>query len=362
MPRYWYIKTRNGKSGPVNCRRLLRLASDGKIFPNTGISSDGVTWIKAKRIKELAFPNLQADEWFIKTRSGKAGPYSLETLQDLADKGLLQPNTAVRSDGRKWLKAKRVTDLSFPTTDAPGDESLDQPPDRDGPTDSADSAPSADPPIPDVIPTTWAGPKEEEFARRFGPATFIDRDDKQSGPSGNAIDVCLHSPSNNRPFTTLVTSGMSDRAMSVPPSVYSPRVELVLYVDQMHRAYIDLLRSLAQVPFRDQTWIGYGSTLTNGSPPQPIFAGSVLDAYVFMIPNVESDFLIHESMTIEDSPLQLLWVVPITMAERNVILNQGMRDFCALCDAAQLSLLIEPNRRCALEAFRRNVGFQSVTV
>lgn len=325
MPRHWYVKTQDGMSAPVNCRQLLLLAADAKIFPNTHISCDGETWIKARELKELTFPDLESGAWYLKTNQGKAGPYTLQTLQALVDSGTIQHNSAIRSNGRKWIKAKRVPALSFPDVDP---SSHDDGQDRGS------------------IDATWAHRREKELASRMGPLSAKDRGNLPAKPR---IDVCVHAPSPGRPFTTLVTSGMSDWAMDVPVGRRSPRAELVMYVDQMQRAYINLIRSLAQSVHQNNTWFGYGSTLTNGSPSQPIFAGSKLDAYTFLVPNVESDFRIHESVQIDSSPLQLLWVVPITMAEREVILSHGMSAFCHLCDNAGMSLTLDPFRACVVE-------------
>jgi hypothetical protein len=107
-----------------------------------------------------------------------------------------------------------------------------------------------------------------------------------------------------------------------------------------------MLRFLAHLPHEHHTQLSYGSLISNGNPATPIFDKSVLDSYVFMIPNVPSDFQIHETLSIDDDPLQLLWVVPITCAERDYIAEHGMRQFCGLLDQNNHSMLLAPARRC----------------
>jgi hypothetical protein len=113
----------------------------------------------------------------------------------------------------------------------------------------------------------------------------------------------------------------------------------------MHPDYIRLLRALARLPHDQKARLSYGTLMGNGNPAQPIFKGSVLDSYVFMIPNVESDFRIQDTLRIDDDPLQLLWVVPITEAERQFIAQQGMQPFCNLLDRNNHSLALNPMRQ-----------------
>jgi hypothetical protein len=191
--------------------------------------------------------------------------------------------------------------------------------------------------------TRWAEQRQAEYVRRFGPISKVIRE--QASPTG-AIDIYVHPASKQRPFTTLVTSGMSDQAMPVPQGPNSPRAELILYVDRPHPTYINMLRHVAHLPHQHHTQLCYGSLISNGDPARPIFANSVLDCYLFMIPNVAADFQIQDALSIDGKPLQLLWVVPITCAERDFIAEHGMRGFCGLLDKNNHSMLLAPTRRC----------------
>jgi Suppressor of fused protein (SUFU) len=205
----------------------------------------------------------------------------------------------------------------------------------------------------------WAKQREAAYVQHFGPFSSIQRD-KQDSPL--PVDIYIHPPNEFRPVTTLVTSGMSNHAMPVPAGPNSPRIELILYVNGMQSAYVQLLRFLAQAPFRQHSWLAYGSMMNNGNPPRPIFKDSVLDSYMFMIPNVSSDFLIHRSLRLADAPVQLLWVQPITQAERRVISTVGIRHFCWLMDQHQHPLVIDPSRICyATQSSHVPSGFAQTT-
>ncbi len=52
-------------------------------------------------------------QWFIKTNSGKSGPFTFEDLQYFADRQKIKPNTAIGHGDSTWVKAKRVDGLYF---------------------------------------------------------------------------------------------------------------------------------------------------------------------------------------------------------------------------------------------------------
>lgn len=460
MPRHWFIKTNSGTAGPVTSKKLVRLVTKGKIQPNTGISSDGETWVKAKKIVGLPFPDEDPKLWFVKTKAGIAGPFTVAKFRKLAKQGRIKPNVQVSADKQNWIKANQVPGVRFKrsaveATDTtarsvspePADETEQQPTlaiasyPHDGDqvcfnfdgielrtetTSETEFAPfdekrsevacqcgqldfdfEAEPPyftlasIPrdgdqicfrfegielrnpgtesvTEVKSEWsrvdenqleldfdapivvtppkpaadlrAIQREEAYLRHFGPFSEVRHD---SPESDFPIDVYVHPPNQIRPFTTLVTSGMSNFQMPVPThaaGMNSSRTELVLYVDQMSDAYVRLLQFLAASPQRQQTWLSYGAKMNNGNPARPIFRGSPLDSYLFMVPNIESDFMIHRTLQIDESPVQLLWVVPITTAERSAITTLGMRHFCWLLDQNQHGLTVDPRRHCYAKA------------
>ena len=480
MPRQWFIKTQNGQHGPISSKRLAKLARNGTLTPNTGISSDGESWVKAKKVAGLSFDNSDVDskrkrrsksrDWYIQTKNNVHGPFSHRRLQKLAKRGRIEPNVAISRDKKRWFKAKRIPGLEFsqnnkmpvaelkatpfvkialpviqelpisgpipnlsdlprrkrnpvalPVVDElPIDGRLptlaDLPPrisfpislpvvdelPIDGrlptladlpprisfpislpvvdelPIDGrlptlADLPPRKrepialpvidDLPIDGDIPTfeSWligqqtktnqqfAGLRQSQYIRHFGALAHVSRGD---------VDVCLHPPNSVRSVGTLVTCGMSNHAMSVPAGEWSPRAELVMYIDpnKMHANYIELLRSLAMVPQNAGRGFWYGCTMANGSPAKMIFAGSELSEFLFMIPNIRSDFQIRQSLSIDDKPVQLLWVVPITTMERRYLRQHGMQAFCQLLDQNGHHLTLDPNRKCFVTGGRQQVG------
>jgi len=265
-------------------------------------------------------------QWFVKTSKGQAGPFSSGKLRQLVADGKIKPSSSVSPDGKKWVKAQSIKGLSFPSVD-------EEPPRLGGATLG----------FPETSTLPFVEQREAEYIRRFGPYSQVYHELQPIIPH---IDVYVHPPHGDRDYTTLITSGMSDNPMPVPPGAGSPRAELVLYVAEATELCVNLLRFLAQLPYKQNIWYSYGSTMTNGQPLQPIFDGSVLDCYVFIPPIIDSDYEICESAAIADAPLQVLWVVPITSAERQLVMDRGIDDFFELLNKHQHPLVVDQSRKC----------------
>lgn len=273
-----------------------------------------------------------AQQWFVKTSKGQAGPFSSGKLRQLVAEGKVKPNSAVSPDGKTWVKAETIKGISFPVPDqepgAPGGATFG---------------------FPEESTLPFVEQREAEYVNRFGPYSQVFHELQPIIPH---IDVYVHPPHDDRDFTTLVTGGMSDNPMPVPPGPCSPRAELLLYVIETTEVYVNLLRFLAQLPYKQNIWYSYGSTMTNGQPPRPIFDGSVLDCYVFMPSIIDTDCDIGKSVVIEGAPLQLLWVVPITSAERQLIMDQGMDAFYGLLNKHNHPLVVDQARKCYVKRKR----------
>ncbi len=96
------------------------------------------------------------------------------------------------------------------------------------------------------------------------------------------IDVHIVAPTAERPFYTLVTSGMSDRAMTVPTGAeHLAYAELALclppdwpmteadWQDENNYWPIRALKTLARFPHEYQTWLCLDHTVPHGNPATP---------------------------------------------------------------------------------------------
>jgi len=117
-------------------------------------------------------------------------------------------------------------------------------------------------------------------------------------PDGDVhIDVQVIAPTDGVAHLTLFTSGMSDRAMTVPAGAEPLRfAELVLKLPATWQLDAESLReerwawpvrmltTLARLPHDYATWLGYGHTVPNGDPPAPLAAGTTLCCALLLPP------------------------------------------------------------------------------
>ena len=94
-------------------------------------------------------------------------------------------------------------------------------------------------------------------------------------PAQGTADVLHVQPVNSRPYHTLITAGMSSVAMNVPRDVSAPhRLELMMTLPEGWKPSDDwairLLQSLSKLPRERAGWLGWGHTVPNGDPPQPL--------------------------------------------------------------------------------------------
>lgn len=118
--------------------------------------------------------------------------------------------------------------------------------------------------------------------------------------NGIHIDVYIYNPTPQRPHYLLVTSGMSDMPMTVPPGAEGLQyAELVIGLPSywpMNEAYqagdegafadfnnywpIYMLKYFARFPHDYKSWLGWGHSIPNGDPPATIantrFVGTVI--------------------------------------------------------------------------------------
>jgi suppressor of fused protein SUFU len=118
------------------------------------------------------------------------------------------------------------------------------------------------------------------------------------------VDVFAWVPTDERPWHTFVTVGMSDLPMTVPPDAIAEgvarRAELMVCLQASwpvpetgatiapwpDESYFPIrwLKTLARLPHEYQTWLGFGHTVPNGDPPAPITSGTSLCGWLLLPP------------------------------------------------------------------------------
>jgi hypothetical protein len=174
--------------------------------------------------------------------------------------------------------------------------------------------------------------REAAYNKMFGEAASVSH---ELVPLTPHVDVyAFPGGQKGRSFHTLVTGGMSDLQMTLPALARGAprRVELIFYCFEPRAEYIDTLRRMAHFPHDNQTWIGYGHTMPNGNPPEPLWGSSVLNTLLFMPTIVRPDSSLPAELILDGEPVHFLWVVPLTTPECNLKLVDG---FDAILDLFQ---------------------------
>lgn len=173
------------------------------------------------------------------------------------------------------------------------------------------------------------------------------------------VEVLIVEPAETRPFTTLVTAGMSSRPMNPPRESADERLaELVLALpakwplsDEAFAAEtvywpVRLLKTLARLPHNYRTWLWAGHTVPNGDPPLPYAEGTRLCGAVLLTPVLAPDEFEH--LTTPLGTVQFFSVIPVYAEELELKLEHGARALATALDGRGLSELLDPTRRSAV--------------
>lgn len=190
-----------------------------------------------------------------------------------------------------------------------------------------------------VVPGSSPHLPERDLAyrRAFGETNVVFHERPALAPH---VDVYVFEPQGDRGFFTLVTSGVSDVPMQPPPGWDEPlpRLELIAYAAEPRPEFANLLRVVGRFPHDHATWIGPYHTIETG----PLF-GSALDHVLLVPPPYEEDCEIA-SLTIEDAPVVLLWVVPIFATEAELARTEGSEALLAVCDDHGWPIVLDEQR------------------
>jgi predicted Zn finger-like uncharacterized protein len=170
------------------------------------------------------------------------------------------------------------------------------------------------------------------------------------------IDVHLVGPTPERPFHTLVTSGMSDLPMTVPEGAEDFRfAELLIclpeewpltqeaFEDEQHYWPVRLLKTLARLPHEYDTWLGWGHTVPNGDPARPFAPGTDLCCGLLLQPLLIPDDFVELTMP-DGRVVHFLALVPLYREEMEFKLKHGTEALLERFEAAEVCELLDVHR------------------
>jgi hypothetical protein len=175
------------------------------------------------------------------------------------------------------------------------------------------------------------------------------------------IDVFIVPPnSSDRPYHTLVTSGMSEFPMNTGDDAYDLRyAELCILLDPdwqlTMEAYKDerwywplrLLKTLARYPSETGSWLGYGHSVASADPPEPYAPGTGLCAAVLMPPvSLGEPFF---EMTRADGAITHFWtVIPLHESELRLKMGEGLEALTEAFDRSGVTDVVRHDRQPAV--------------
>ena len=150
------------------------------------------------------------------------------------------------------------------------------------------------------------------------------------------VDIHVVAPTAQRNYYTLVTSGMSDKAMNAPEGMEACRYSELLiclpptwpmdqeaWKDEAHYWPIRWLKFLARFPHEHNAWLWHWHTMPNGDPPEALTPGTKLTG-MLLIPPVSMPAAFRELRIDAEKTIHFLAMVPLTTDEMQLKLDQGV--------------------------------------
>lgn len=170
------------------------------------------------------------------------------------------------------------------------------------------------------------------------------------------VDVLLIPATAQRPYQLLVTSGVSELAMAVPEGAEThSRVELMIalpkdwpisaaaFSNENYYWPIRWLKKIGRLPHEHDTWIGWGHTIPNGNPIQPIantkFTG-VLLMPSFLLPEA-----LYKLQTKDGEVIRFYGLIPLYSSELELKLNSSLEALEEKLEQHQIDIVLDPNRK-----------------
>lgn len=183
------------------------------------------------------------------------------------------------------------------------------------------------------------------------------------------IDIHIVEPTPERNVYTLVTSGMSDRAMSTPEGAEEFRyAELLIclppdwpmgdeaWKDEANYWPIRTLKFLARFPHEYRTWLGAMHTIPNGNPPEP-FARNCAMSGVILLPPITLPEAFHELAIDGEKTIRFLSVIPLHADEMDLKLREGAEALFDGFERDRVSEILNPQRPSVVKRKRSWFSF-----
>jgi hypothetical protein len=200
--------------------------------------------------------------------------------------------------------------------------------------------------------------RKVHFRERFGDVT----DELEVPPdlTGVIERVLEFEPTATHPRWTYVTDGMSDRKQekSLRKQPFQAlRVELVLHLREQASEWAPhLLGRLAAMPFGERRFFAFWQIIELGGPVDEFRKGAAhkdLDSVMLMPMHLDGEVAARITRTKE--PVDLLWVVPLYKAEREMA-SRRYKELDILFEETGYETLTDLDRPCAIKPEEATAG------
>ena len=170
------------------------------------------------------------------------------------------------------------------------------------------------------------------------------------------LDICIVDPTEERNYYMLVTLGMGAHRMNVPKELAEyklERAELAIALppdwkihedDEVHYWPICLLKTLARLPIEDNTWLGWGHTISNRSP---YAENTKLTAALLVSAQVKGGGDTVCPLPNGDE-VNFYQIIPLYRDELNYKFDRSVKELLNIFDERRVRFVIDPERRSAL--------------
>lgn len=149
------------------------------------------------------------------------------------------------------------------------------------------------------------------------------------------IDIHWVPPTKERPFHTLITSGMSDKPMSTPEDIEdSDFAELSIclpghwkisqkdFEDDTNYWPVRWLKILSRFPHEYNTWLGYGHTIPNGDPAVGFAKNTELSS-MLLLPSIvfSEEFRV---LKLDNKSINFYTLIPLFEEEVELKMKKGV--------------------------------------
>ncbi|MEO0468054.1 MAG: suppressor of fused domain protein [Bacteroidota bacterium] len=169
------------------------------------------------------------------------------------------------------------------------------------------------------------------------------------------VDIHWVKPGPDRPFHSLITSGMSDLPMEVPKGLEALRfaeVSICLPPDwpmsqeafQNEANYwpIRMLKVIARFPHEYNTWLGFGHTIPYGNPPMA-FADNTKMNTILLMPTIVFGEAFHQ-LTLAERSIHFYSLIPLYQEEVEKKMQKGVESLFDGFDQYGVTDILAVNR------------------